>query len=212
MYRPQIFKIIQQKSFFAKADMSLLKHFYKSFTGSDSKIGHFTRKPPSLTISLMVSCHHTCHRASLCTLHLVLSVPVLMWVCVWEGGEEDSFSVQDGNSRALVTGRSLFRRPLSGTTLLSTSDTTFICHSSQLLLKPTSAHLPFLSYLDPLEDFCFCLFSFHGLLLSVLLICQWKGQGGRVSDGRRDGVREGEGREGEGEGGERLGDKKLCNV
>ena len=33
-----------------------------------------------------------------------------------------------------------------------------------------------------------------------------------MSDGRRDGVREGEGREGEGEGGERLGDKKSCNV
>ena len=33
------------------------------------------------------------------------------------------------------------------------------------------------------------------MLLSVFLICQRKGEGGRVSDGRRDGVREGEGRD-----------------
>ena len=61
--------------------------------------------------------------------------------------------------------------------------------------------------------------------MSVLLICQSKGEGGRGSEGKRDGVREGEGRgrgrrEGEGEGGkgekegerERLGERELCNV
>ena len=38
-------------------------------------------------------------------------------------GEKTLFLVQDGNLRALVTGRSLFRLPLSGTTFLLTSDT-----------------------------------------------------------------------------------------
>ena len=45
------------------------------------------------------------------------------------------------------------------------------------------------------KDFCSCLFCFHGLLLSVLLICQWKGERGTRSDGRRDGMRERESRE-----------------
>ena len=70
------------------------------------------------------------------------------------------FSVQDGNSMALVTGRSLFRRPLSGTTFLPTSDTAVPSHSLKLLLKPSSSLLPSLICLDPLEDFYFCLFVF----------------------------------------------------
>lgn len=43
-------------------------------------------------------------------------------------------------------------------------------------------------------------------LLSVLLIFQWKGERGRMSGGRRDGV-EGGGRERK-----RLSEKELCNV
>ena len=108
-------------------------------------------------------------------------------------------------------------------------DTSFLVshlHSPELLIKPFSSLLPSLSYLDPLDDFCFCLFCFHGLLLSVFLICQWKGEGGRGSDGSRDGVREGEGRERrEGERGREEGgrgetereretewERELCNV
>ena len=48
--------------------------------------------------------------------------------------------------------------------------------------------------------FLFLFVCFHGMLFSVLLILQWKGEGGRVSDGRRDGVREGDRRQREREG------------
>ena len=73
----------------------------------------------------MVSCHHTCHRFSLYTLLLAQSIPVQI------GGEEKKkkrktnklFLVQYGNLRALVTGRSLFRLPLSRTTFLLTHPT-----------------------------------------------------------------------------------------
>ena len=129
-----------------------------------------------LPVSLMVPCHHNCHPASLCTFHLVLPAPVVM---------TKLSHVQDGNSRALVTGRSVFRRPLSGTNFLPTSDTAVPSHSSKLLLKPSSLLLPSLSYLDLLQDFCFCLFSWT--VLCVLLICQWKGEGGREEGGEREG-------------------------
>ena len=43
--------------------------------------------------------------------------------------KNNNFPVQNGNSRALVTGRSLFRRPLSGTVFLPTSDTVAPSHS-----------------------------------------------------------------------------------
>ena len=89
------------------------------------------------------------------------------------------FLVQDGNSRAVVSGLSVFRRPLSGITYFPTSD----------IAKPSCSRRPSLSYLDLLEDFCFSLFCFHGLLLSVADLS--------VSCGRRDGVREAEGRESE---------------
>ena len=80
--------------------------------------------------------------------------------------DEKLFPVQDGNSGASVTSRSLFKRPLSGTTFLPISDTAVPSYSSKLLSKPFSSILPSLSHLDPLEDFC------HGLLTSALLICQ----------------------------------------
>ena len=70
------------------------------------------------------------------------------------------FPVQDGNSRALVTGHSLFRRPLSGTTFLPISITAVPSHSSKLLFKPSSSVLPSLSYLDPVEDVFFVCFVF----------------------------------------------------
>ena len=59
------------------------------------------------------------------------------------------FLVQYGNLQALVTGRSLFRLPLSGTTFLLTSDTAVLSHSSELFLKPLSLLLPTLSYSNP---------------------------------------------------------------
>ena len=94
----------------------------------------------------VVPCHHISfiyHPVSLRTLHLVLSIPVLM---------KKLFPVQNGNSRALVTGRSLFRRPLSGTVFLPTSDTDAPSHSSKLPLGPSSSLLPSPSSLDSLED------------------------------------------------------------
>ena len=137
---------MQPKSFFAKANMSMLHHFSKSFTGSQSKKGYFSRKPPLPFVSLMVPCHHICHPVSLCTLHLVHSVPVPM---------KKLFPVQNGNSRALVTGRSLFRCLLSGTVFIPTSDTVAPSHSSKLPLRPSSSLLPSPSYLDSLEDLRF---------------------------------------------------------
>ena len=40
---PQKIKTMQQKSFFAKVDMSVLNHFSKRFTGSQSKKRYFSR-------------------------------------------------------------------------------------------------------------------------------------------------------------------------
>ena len=91
----------------------------------------------------------------MCKLHLVLSVPLLM---------KKLFPVQDGNSGALVTVRSLFRRPLSGTTFFPTFDTAVPPHSSELLLKPSPSLLTSLNYLDPQEDFCFVSFSWTAVV------------------------------------------------
>ena len=66
------------------------------------------------------------------------------------------FLVQYGNLQALVTGRSLFRLPLSGTTFLLTSDTAVLSHSSELFLKPLSLLLPTLSYSNPFTGIGFC--------------------------------------------------------
>ena len=71
---------------------------------------------------------------------LALSIPVQI---------EKHFLAQDGNSRALVTGRSLFRLPLSGTTFLLTPDTAVLSHSSKLLLKPFSSLLTTMRYSNP---------------------------------------------------------------
>ena len=69
---------------------------------------------------------------------------------------EKLFLVKDENLRALVTGRSLFRLPLSGTTFLLTSDTAVLSHTSKLLLKPFSLLLHYLvhtlSYTIPFKD------------------------------------------------------------
>ena len=80
----------------------------------------------------------------LCTLNFVLSVSVLM------GGD---LSCARWKLKGFVTGRSLFRRPLSGTTFLPTSDTAVSSHSSKLLSKLTSSLLLSLGYLDPLDNF-----------------------------------------------------------
>ena len=63
----------------------------------------------------------------------VLSVSVLM------GGD---LSCARWKLKGFVTGRSLFRRPLSGTTFLPTSDTAVSSHSSKLLLKNVPAGSP----------------------------------------------------------------------
>ena len=45
---------MQPKSFFAKANMSMLHHFSKSFAGSKSKKRYFSRQPPLPSVSLTV--------------------------------------------------------------------------------------------------------------------------------------------------------------
>ena len=82
----------------------------------------------------VVPSHHTCH-VSLYTL-LAHSVSVQ---------KKKLFLVQDEKLRALVTGRSLFRLPLAGTTFLLTSDTAVLSHSSKLLVKLFSLLLPTLA-------------------------------------------------------------------
>ena len=64
---------------------------------------------------------------------------------VWVKLSSQRIISYDRNLRALVAGRSLFRRPLSGTTFLLTSDTAVLSHSSKLL----SLLLPTLSYSNP---------------------------------------------------------------
>ena len=66
------------------------------------------------------------------------------------------FLVQDGNLRALVTGRSLFRLPLSRTTFLLTSDSVVLSHSSKRLLNHFSLLLPTLSYSNPFKSIGCC--------------------------------------------------------
>ena len=89
---------------------------------------------------------------------VTVSVPVPM---------KKLFPVKNGHSRALVAGRSLFRRPLSGTVFLPTSDTVAPSHNSKLPLRPSSSLLPSPSYLDSLEDLRF--FSPHRLSRDVVL-------------------------------------------
>ena len=98
---------------------------------------------------------------------------------------DENFLVQDGSVGALVTGPSLFRLPLSGTTFLLTFDTAGLSHSSKLL---TSA------YSDPLTGIrcCTWLFLIFVLLLTFSLVDWWGGRGGW---GRREtGTLRGKGR------------------
>ena len=129
-----------------------------------------------LSVSLIVPCHHTCQLAYLCTLHLVLYVSNLKKKKKKQNKnkknkkqkkQQQQQTISCGKSSSLVTGRSLFKSPLSQTNFLSTSDTAVPSHNSKLLLKSSSSLLPSLSCLVPPEDFCF-----HRLLLSVLLFFQ----------------------------------------
>ena len=67
-----------------------------------------------------------------------------------------------------LVGRSLFRRPLSGTVFLPTSDTAAPSYSSKLPLRPSSSLIPSPSFLYSLEDLRF--FLPHRLLMFV---CCW---------------------------------------
>ena len=90
-----------------------------------------------------------------------------------------------GNSRVLVTGRSLFRLPLSGTTVLLTPDTA-VLFQFKAPLNFFSWVLPSLSYLNHFKHIggCTCIFSLHRLLTFVLVTGQrkreWVGVGGGV--------------------------------
>ena len=101
-------------------------------------------------VCLMVPCHHTCHRATLCTLRLPLSVPAQTCVCVcvcvcgcvcWGGGGVflKCAIETSGLWLPLVL---CARLPLSGATFLLTSDIAVLSHSSKLHLKHLSLFLP----------------------------------------------------------------------
>ena len=95
--------------------------------------------------------------------------------------------------------------------------------------KYSCSLLPSLSYLDPLEDFCFC-FVFMDCVTDLLMKGRgreserWKQRwseggrgkrerGGKREGDRREGVRGGrEGVSGRERGRERLGERELCNV
>ena len=102
------------------ADVSMLHHCSRHVTGASQRLGYFQDSHicfPNLylyssfgggtflfcfvCLFLMVLCHHSCHRVCLYTVLLVHSVPALT--------REKNFLVQDGNLKALLTGRSLFR-------------------------------------------------------------------------------------------------------
>ena len=147
---------MQPKSFFAKANMSITTSQKASLAPSQKerilfKIATFAFRffdgtlPPYLS-----SCP---------------SVYTPSHTLRCNSNEKKLFPVQHRNSRALVTGRSLFRRPLSGTLFLPTSDTVAPSHSSKLPLRHSSSLLPSPSYLDSLEDFIFS--PPHRLLMFV---------------------------------------------
>ena len=123
MYTLQKFNTTKRKSLFAEAGVN-------TFTTSKSTsqaVGLFKavlRQPHLLSVSFRVPCHHTCHHVSLCTPCLVHSVPVQM---IWRKQQQQQQQQQQNRSfickteiKILVTGRSLFRLLLSGTTFLLT--------------------------------------------------------------------------------------------
>ena len=95
------------------------------------------------------------------------TIPVVVSLCIhssdstfqfrWKK-QNKLFLVQDGNLRALVAGRSLFRLPLSGAiTYLLTSDTAVLCQSSTLLSNVFSFLLPTLNYSNPFTGIGYCI-------------------------------------------------------
>ena len=79
------------------------------------------------------------------------------------------FNVQNGNLRALVTGRSLFRLPLSGTPFLLTSDSAVLSHSSKRLFKSFSA-VPLAQAMNAVPDVCLFLFCLFVCFCFVLFV------------------------------------------
>ena len=103
-----------------------------------------------------------------------------------------NFLVQDETLRALVTGRSLFRLPLSGTAFLLTPDTAVLSHSSEFLLKPFSVLLPTLRCCWRLHWLTADDFYFHFLVLNYYYYYLLFFEGG--GEVERDWEREGEAR------------------
>ena len=105
-------KTMQERLFFTNTDMETLDHFSGTLMAASQRKDHFQDSHLCFPILWL-------HPAtipvimSLCALCLILSVLVL----------KKDFHVRDGSLRALVTGRSLFKLSLSGTTFLLTTDT-----------------------------------------------------------------------------------------
>ena len=105
--------------FFAKAVMNTLSRpLFKMLHWMPVKERILLKiEPPMLSASLMVPCHHTCHPVSLCTLSSTLRFSTDEKTKQTKNANK-LFLGQDGNFRALVTGRSLSWLLLSGTTYI----------------------------------------------------------------------------------------------
>ena len=96
---------------------------------------------------LMAPCHCTCHRVSLHTLLLAHSVPVQMIKL---------FLAQAGILRALVTCRSLFKRPACLEQPSWSHPTLQFFHISKIFFDTVSLLRPTLSYSNPLTGIGCC--------------------------------------------------------
>ena len=116
------FKTVQRKLFFARVDMNTLdRALLKALQWLPVKEGIIFKKPPLVSVSLMVPSHNTCHHVSMYTF-LALSVPAQIknfFLFFFSS----SFLKSCARWKRKGFGRSLFRLPLSGTTFLLTSDT-----------------------------------------------------------------------------------------
>ena len=73
------FSYSEYRRFFAKANMSKLHHFSKKLHWLPVKeriLFKIYTFALFFSFFFMVPCHHICHPVSLCTLHLILSIPI----------------------------------------------------------------------------------------------------------------------------------------
>ena len=119
-------KKLNHSVFFARADMSMLDYCSRYFTDRLPVKDRIVFKISTSFVFMFLFCcccfygHLPPYPLSLLSVY-PLSFSQSPFQFRW-GEKQQLFLVQDGNLRALVTGRSLFRLPLSRTTFLLTSD------------------------------------------------------------------------------------------